>query len=222
MKPIAALLLSSLTLAQQSATTSAPCSPIAPDNTGTITIKCPGMPKEQWQTLLSILNKIQANQVNPDLVMSRLDQLIETQAELKKLIDSLGDSVKPETLLAKYPLGYMIFEVGYTEQVFPYQTAGLADITIDWNTARVTNLSNDQVSLRYPDIKVKQSNNIFSGNFTGVDKRMKPGPLVSWTLDKFTVVSELLSVKNEGIVLLVGVKPAAQMWNTQPRSPSTH
>ncbi len=75
MKLAVPLFFSALALAQQSATTSAPCSPIAPENTGTITINCPGMSKEQGQKMLAILNKIVANQLEPSLVMAKLDEI---------------------------------------------------------------------------------------------------------------------------------------------------
>jgi Skp family chaperone for outer membrane proteins len=90
MKLAAMLFFSFLTFAQQSATTSAPCSPIAPENTGTITINCPGMSKEQGQKMLAILNKIQANQLDPDVVMTKLDEIrsgvssIKSELEIKK------------------------------------------------------------------------------------------------------------------------------------------
>lgn len=90
MKLAAVLLFPAVVLAQQSATTSAPCSPIAPDNTGTITITCPGMSKEQWQKMFAILNKIRTNQLDPDVVMTKLDEIrtgvssIKSELEIKK------------------------------------------------------------------------------------------------------------------------------------------
>jgi hypothetical protein len=81
------LLLSSVGLAQQSNTTSAPCSPIAPNNSGSITISCPGMSKEQGQKMIDILNKILANRVDTNAVMEKLDgclagvnQIVEKEA----------------------------------------------------------------------------------------------------------------------------------------------
>ncbi len=75
------LLFSSVGLAQQSATTSAPCSPIAPDNTGTITIKCTGLTADQAKTLAgipSLLNKILRKQeTETEEITSRLDDCVE-------------------------------------------------------------------------------------------------------------------------------------------------
>jgi hypothetical protein len=90
MKLLVLLLFSSVAVAQQSATTSAPCSPITPNNTGSITINCPGVSKEDGRKMLAILNRILANQINPDLVMVKLDEIqqgvssIETELAEKK------------------------------------------------------------------------------------------------------------------------------------------
>jgi hypothetical protein len=82
MKLAVVLLFSSLAVAQQSVTTSGPCSPVAPENTGTITINCPGMSKDQGQKMLAILNKILANQIDPDVVMAKLGEI---EKEIQRL-----------------------------------------------------------------------------------------------------------------------------------------
>jgi hypothetical protein len=100
MKLAVMLLLCTPTFAQQSSTTSAPCSPIAPENTGTITITCPGMSREQWQKMLAILNKIRANQIDPDLVMAKLDEIqsgvssIKSELEAKKRQEDEDDRIR--------------------------------------------------------------------------------------------------------------------------------
>jgi hypothetical protein len=75
MRIIVLLLFSSLGFAQQSATTSGPCSPIAPNNTGAITINCPGMSKQQGQKMIDILNKILKDQLDPNVVLTKLDEI---------------------------------------------------------------------------------------------------------------------------------------------------
>ncbi len=83
MKLILLLLISSIaSLAQPSATTSAPCSPIAPNNTGSITISCPGISQDQGQKLIAILNKILAKQIDPETVLTKLDEI---QSDVRKL-----------------------------------------------------------------------------------------------------------------------------------------
>jgi hypothetical protein len=81
MKFAVVLLLSSFALAQQSSITSGPCSPIAPDNTGNITIKCTGLSPDQARSLAgipSLINKIlQEQKVATAEIMSRLSDCAE-------------------------------------------------------------------------------------------------------------------------------------------------
>lgn len=59
MKLVLLLFLSSVSLAQQSHTsTSGPCSPIAPNNSGSITINCKGLSKEDRDALRKLLNDL--------------------------------------------------------------------------------------------------------------------------------------------------------------------
>lgn len=101
MKVAVLLVLSSLALAQQSAITSAPCSPIAPDNIGTITINCSGISKEQGTKMLVILNKILANKIDSDAVIAKLNEITKIDASSGVLLSptsagplkfQLGDS----------------------------------------------------------------------------------------------------------------------------------
>lgn len=89
MKYFILLFFSSFAVAQSS-TTSGPCSPIAAQNTGSITINCPGISGEDGRKMLAILNRILSNQINPDLVMVKLDEIqhgvssIESELATKK------------------------------------------------------------------------------------------------------------------------------------------
>ena len=92
MKYLILLFFPSLAVAQ-SATTSGPCSPIATQNTGSITIKCPGVSGEEGRKMLAILNKILANQINPDLVMVKLDEI---QHGVSSIESELAEKKKEE------------------------------------------------------------------------------------------------------------------------------
>jgi hypothetical protein len=68
-------LLPLLALSQQTSTTTGPCSPVAPNNTGTITIHCGGISPKLGNQLVAILNRIAKNQLDPDAVMAKLDEI---------------------------------------------------------------------------------------------------------------------------------------------------
>jgi hypothetical protein len=92
MKYLMLLFFSSFALAQ-STTTSGPCSPIAAQNTGSITINCPGISGEEGRKMLAILNRILANQINPDLVMVKLDEI---QHGVSSIESELAEKKKQE------------------------------------------------------------------------------------------------------------------------------
>jgi hypothetical protein len=57
------------------AETSGPCSPAVSGNNNQFTINCPGISKEQGQKMLDILNKILKDQLDPQKVMIKLDEI---------------------------------------------------------------------------------------------------------------------------------------------------
>jgi hypothetical protein len=57
------------------AETKGPCSPAVTGSKNTFTINC-GIDKKQGQKMLEILNKILANQLDPQAVMSKLDEIL--------------------------------------------------------------------------------------------------------------------------------------------------
>jgi hypothetical protein len=76
MRAIAFFFLASVAFAQQSNTTSGPCSPIAPNNSGTIRIDCQGVSPRLGAQLIEILNRIARNQLDADAVMAKLDEIL--------------------------------------------------------------------------------------------------------------------------------------------------
>jgi len=58
------------------ATTSGPCSPAVSGNNNQFTIKCPGINEEKGKRMLEILNKILANELDPEQVMAKLDEIL--------------------------------------------------------------------------------------------------------------------------------------------------
>jgi len=57
------------------AETKGPCSPAVTGSNDTFTIDC-GIDKKQGQKMLDILNKILANQLDPEAVMAKLDEIL--------------------------------------------------------------------------------------------------------------------------------------------------
>lgn len=79
----AIFLLPMITSAQQTSTTSGPCSPIAPNNSGTITIQCGGISSKLANQLLEMMNRI-AKDRDPDAIMKKLDNILKGVNEIRE------------------------------------------------------------------------------------------------------------------------------------------
>lgn len=77
------------------AETSGPCSPAVTGSSNTFTINC-GIGKEQGAALLKIVNKILANQLDTNAVMSKLDELEKAErGNEEQLFESLNGRLFP-------------------------------------------------------------------------------------------------------------------------------
>jgi len=66
----------SIVLAADSVKTFGPCSPVAPYNSGSITINCQGLSKQQSEQIQEILNKILTEKLDFNAVMRKLDEVL--------------------------------------------------------------------------------------------------------------------------------------------------
>ena len=212
------LFFSSIVLAQQSPTTSGACSPIAPGNSGTITINCQGIPRKLGTKIVTLLNKNQDSAKDALAKMDRCVHSIEDIGakfeELREQINRLGDTASPKNPLAKYPLGYVIFEVGYTEGVFPYQSGGLEDYKIDWSSVQLLENTDDHMAIKFPNFSSKERNIEVWDNFAVTDKKV--GSRFSGIAVNGVLFSgEILALRNDGVVFVIGLK----QWHRTSSAP---
>src|SRR5260370_27146501 len=73
------------------AETSGTCSPAVTGNNNQFTINCRGLSKEQGDKMISILNKIVENQLDPEKVMVRLEEMQKSLGELAAKYNETGD-----------------------------------------------------------------------------------------------------------------------------------
>ena len=104
MRIVLLLFLSSVGLAQQSyTTTSGPCSPIAPNNSGSITINCPKLSKEDRDALIKRLNEVFGGDFNSIMTtLGKIQSEVNTTGVLEP--DTRPDPAgsKPDTVLNVY------------------------------------------------------------------------------------------------------------------------
>ena len=134
---------------------------------------------------------------DPDLKarLKRIENLLVTQQ---------GDKASQPNLLKKYPLGYTIFDVDYSNSVYPYKST---DVLKNWHLdfSDVKNVDGDKLWLRFPSL------NVDGNNFFGitVDGPKKVGPMPGIAADVYgtAMLGEVLAIGEKGIVFVVGFKP---------------
>jgi len=128
-----------------------------------------------------------------------------------------GADLSPKKLLAKYPLGYVVFDLDYRNDVFPYQSKTLlAKYRLDWTNVGIVEpfcifhvCQPDHIGLRLPDFEVG-NNIVFQGAVVGGPKRV--GPLAGSVLNDLEMDPEILAIRKDGIVFMIGFRrfPGAQ------------
>jgi hypothetical protein len=140
-------------------------------------------------------NVVTINPDNPEIA-KRLQ-------EIKDAIEAQGESVSRKKLLAKYPLGYVIFDLDYKNEVFAYQSKSILEqYEFDWSVVKYTKYTADQVEIRLPDAKRKDGTALISNAVTGGIKKV--GPIGGYGIGDVTVWGEILAIRENGIVFLIG------------------
>lgn len=134
-------------------------------------------------------------------VLARLD-------EIKKLLQTRGDDATPKELLKRYPLGYVVFDVDYTNSVFPYKSEALSDFDIDWSGVEIKNSPPGNVLIRVPNITGKGKWSGFREMTVGITTPKELGPFkrVGYLVvfNDIGLKGEILAISEKGIVVVLG------------------
>jgi len=123
--------------------------------------------------------------------------------DIRRILEAQGDRFNPHKLLAKYPLGYVIFDLDYENRVIPYDTKLILDkYDLNWSVVRFTKNSQDRIEIRLPDAKTKTGDTALSHAVTGGAKKV--GNLGGFLINDLSVSAEVLSIRETGIVFLIG------------------
>jgi len=104
------------------AETTGPCSPATTGNNNQLTINCQGIGKEQGDQLLRILNRIAKDQIDPKLVLEKLDEIqkgiteIRSDAADRKTKEDLAERQR-RTAPAIHVVGLVLHENGMFQTV---------------------------------------------------------------------------------------------------------
>lgn len=147
---------------------------------------------------------------NDNTVINNADPSISQKLDkLLKLAEKQGSSIEPDKLLAKYPLGYVIFDIDKRNEVFPYATQSLLENwDFDWSAVKIREVrfdNQDEVVITMPTINPKSGHGEhFNGVGIQVPKRVGPIGVIIWRSATFDMKAEILSIRPDGIVFLLG------------------
>lgn len=207
------------------AETAGSCSPAVTGNNNQFTLTCPGVSKEDLNALL------RQNQGNVKVTLAKIEEcnqgirnLGEQQARrfdeqairLTAIMDALeGSNFSPQKLLAKYPLGYVIFDVDYRNDIFPYRSeAFLNKFDLDWSAVRVEPIpcptpgpscQPNEIALTLPNAGLKNRPKLYTNLAMAGPKKV--GLLQGGTIiNDLMIQAEILAVRDDGIVFVIGLR----------------
>ena len=130
--------------------------------------------------------------------------------EITKLLKAQGEHVGKKALLARYPLGYVIFDVDSTDSVFPYRKELLDKWDFDWSVVRITG-DPEKIVIRIPDIRRRGASQPFMRDIS-VGGAKKTGPFAGGMTivsdGELNMKAEILAIRNDGIVFVIGFSPS--------------
>jgi hypothetical protein len=141
--------------------------------------------------------------------------LIKANALLLQFTEA-KNKLDPKALLARYPLGYVVFGLDSRNDVFPYQSQTLLEkYDVDWTGVGIVKpqcpipgipdameCGPNQISLRLPNIGIKGGPMVLTNITTGGTRRV--GPLGGAVVNDLEMNSYILDIRAEGIVFLIG------------------
>jgi hypothetical protein len=155
------------------------------------------------------------NTVNNTVIVGDPKDKARFETIVKLLKDLQKDRLEPDKLLARYPLGYVIFDVTYSNSVFPYEARKdlLDKWDFDWSTVQLTEgglagmHDPDAVSITFPTMHQKNGPGYIKGSKIGATKKIGPFPssnVIIVSDGKMAMKAEILAIRDSGIIFLIG------------------
>jgi hypothetical protein len=131
--------------------------------------------------------------------------LTETRlGNIEKVIKGIGETYTREALLKKYPMGYVVFDLEYTNSVFPYDQKLPDGFELDWKGVGFTAITKDSYELRLPS--VSKDGQKFLGNPIVSGPKQADGLGNGFAFGDTLVVAEILAITERGMVFVIGFK----------------
>lgn len=178
---------------------------------------CEGVPESVKAQLRELIKQAHEDR-------HEIKALVDKFNEIQPIIESLGDKASQAKLLARYPLGYVIFDVDHSNEVFPYDRQRLDEYVINWDQVGILENTSTKIKIRLPGIRRKDGTGAIAEYGTLETPRaisgFEGGISIDVGTDHQTLVEwcRILAIKDTGIVFVVGfqlipafqIKPATQ------------
>lgn len=142
---------------------------------------------------------IQQTQIE-DRRIDKITELLEKNLENK-------DRYQPDALLKRYPRGYVIYELNYSNQVFPYDKRLLEGFNIDWSRTGIVGVTDDLITVQLPYMNNPERRMTFQNMLASVHRRVG-ATTATIQVDDVIQVVELVAIREKGFVFLIGFKDA--------------
>ncbi|HWR14188.1 MAG TPA: hypothetical protein VN577_05140 [Terriglobales bacterium] len=127
------------------------------------------------------------------------------------ILRNLADTLDRKSLLHKYPLGYVLFDVDYQSHVMPHHASStLERYDLDWNVVTFRQLGGGQIEMRLPDVRLKGGPLLLGNIVTGGSLHVGDfgGALFTDRNGQGVMMfAELLGIRKTGAVFLIGFEP---------------
>lgn len=164
-----------------------------------------------WGTRISKKNEEDKEQKTEKLDEVTNKTLNNTEFIKQILLAQIGELDKDNRsyLLENYPLGYCLFAINQKEMIIPYNSKLELDYKLDWNSARVIELSNDKLIIKLPNIQGKHDGNTIMG-FTSEHLRQVGSKRTEMTLKDMKIVTEVIANNKNSTIVVLGFLNANQ------------
>lgn len=134
---------------------------------------------------------------------------IDRQNKHKELLSKISsiDAREQTELLQTFPQGYILFGIDHEEHIVPYTSKLKSDYKVNWNKAKVIQVSSNKVEVQLPDIYRNKDDPVIidcqggTARYIGYKQR---GRIFTIDAGNLGIVLGILSDDDSGIIIVLG------------------
>ena len=134
---------------------------------------------------------------------------IDRQNKHKELLSKISsiEATEQTELLQTFPQGYILFAIDHEEHIVPYTSKLKSDYKVNWNKAKVIELTSNKVEVQLPDIYRNKDDPVIincqgaTARYIGYKQR---GRILTIDAGNLGIVLGILSDDDSGIIIVLG------------------